>query len=124
MESYPYQKDFQEYLKAIGAEIVTDEVILLPLDSCSLCVDQVLADLEYTKKVISVILSGNQVSNERLEKVKKLVKNENLKIHTDEGSKSKSYDLNAFSPILINTSKDNFSYVSISPQNSAAYLLE
>jgi len=123
MESYPYQQDFQDYLKAIQVDIDTPEVLLLPLDSCGLCVDQVLADLEKTNKVISVILSGNLVSKDRLERSKKLLQNKNLRIIIDEESKSKSYDLNAFSPILIDMSKKEYGYVSISPQNSAEYLL-
>lgn len=73
MESYPYQQDFQDYLKAIQVDIDTPEVLLLPLDSCGLCVDQVFADLEKTNKVISVILSGNLVSKDRLERSKKLL---------------------------------------------------
>jgi hypothetical protein len=86
-------------------------------------VDQVLADLEKTNKVISVILSGNLVSKDRSERSKKLLQNKNLRIIIDEESKSKSYNLNAFSPILIDMSKKEYGYVSISPQNSAQYLL-
>jgi hypothetical protein len=124
MEVYSYQNDFQDYLKAIEADLKNDEVLLLPLDSCGLCVDQVLADLDKTEKFISVILSGNQVAKDRLDKAKKLLQKKNLQIIIDENSKSKSYDLNAFSPIIIDVSKKEYSYVSLSPQNSAEFILD
>lgn len=124
MEVYSYQNDFQDYLKAIEADLKNDEVLLLPLDSCGLCVDQVLEDLDKTEKFISVILSGNQVAKDRLDKAKKLLQKKNLQIIIDENSKSKSYDLNAFSPIIIDVSKKECGYVSLSPQNSAEFILD
>lgn len=124
MEVYSYQNDFQDYLKAIEADLQNDEVLLLPLDSCGLCVDQVLEDLEKTEKLISVILSGNQVAKDRLDKAKKLLQKKNLQLIIDENSRSKSYDLNAFSPIIIDVSKKEYRYVSLSPQNSAEFILD
>lgn len=124
MEVYSYQNDFQDYLKAIEADLKNDEVLLLPLDSCGLCVDQVLEDLDKTKKLISVILSGNQVAKDRLDKAKKLLQKKNLQLIIDENSRSKSYDLNAFSPIIIDVSKKEYRYVSLSPQNSAEFILD
>ncbi|MDG1277731.1 MAG: hypothetical protein P8O16_10645 [Algoriphagus sp.] len=124
MEVYSYQNDFQDYLKAIEADLQNDEVLLLPLDSCGLCVDQVLEDLEKTEKLISVILSGNQVAKDRLDKAKKLLQKKNLQLIIDENSRSKSYDLNAFSPIIIDVSKKEYRYVSLSPKNSAEFILD
>lgn len=124
MEHYVYGPEFENYIKAINATVDNNLVLLLPLDSCGLCVDQVLSDLDKTEKFISVILSGNQVAKDRLDKAKKLLQKKNLQIIIDENSKSKSYDLNAFSPIIIDVSKKEYSYVSLSPQNSAEFILD
>ncbi|WP_156810246.1 hypothetical protein [Nitritalea halalkaliphila] len=109
-------------MKKINFQLTTNQVLLLPLDSCGLCVDEVLEQLEKTEREISVVLSGNVVSKERLEKSKKLISKTNLKIVIDENNLMKSYDLNAFSPILIDVTAKKYTYVSLSPQNAAAYL--
>ncbi|MHA7128888.1 hypothetical protein [Algoriphagus namhaensis] len=111
-------------MKAIQAQTINDEVLILPLDSCGLCVDQVLDDLAKSEKSISVILSGVQVTKERMEKAKSLLEKKNIQLIVDEDNKSKSFGLNAFSPILIDISSTNYNYVSLSPENSTDLLLD
>lgn len=124
MEYYPYQEEFEEYLDKLQVELKTDEVLLLPLDSCGLCVDQILDELAQTEKVLTVILSGGVVPKDRLAKVNQLLPKENLQIIVDEQNLSNRYDLNAFSPISIDVSQKEYSYVSLSPQNSAQFILD
>ncbi|GHB37660.1 hypothetical protein [Mongoliitalea lutea] len=119
---YAYGQDLEYYLKELNVQVTTAQVLLLPLDSCGLCVDEVLEQLVKTEHEISVVLSGNVVSKDRLEKSKRLISKTNLKIVIDENNLMKSYDLNAFSPVLINVSAKKYSYVSLSLQNAATYL--
>ncbi|MFC3415351.1 hypothetical protein [Algoriphagus hitonicola] len=124
MEPYVYGQEFEAYLEAIDAKLDFEKVILLPLDSCGLCVEQVLEDLQKSNQGFSVIFSGEKNSPDRVEKAKKLFQKENLQIIIDENSKSKSFDLNAFSPIILDVSKKEYSYASLSPQNSPEYILD
>lgn len=124
MEYYPYQEEFDEYLNKLQVEVKTKEVLLLPLDSCGLCVDQILEELAQTEKVLTVILSGGVVPKDRLAKVNQLLPKENLQIIVDEQNLSNRYDLNAFSPISIDVSQKEYRYVSLSPQNSAQFILD
>lgn len=124
MEYYPYQEEFEEYLDKLQVEVKTEEVLLLPLDSCGLCVDQILDELAQTEKVLTVILSGGVVPKDRLAKVSQLLPKENLQIIVDEQNLSNRYDLNAFNPISIDVSQKEYRYVSLSPQNSAQFILD
>jgi len=124
MEYYPYQEEFEEYLNKLQVEVKTEEVLLLPLDSCGLCVDQILDELAKTKKVLTVILSGGVVPKDRLAKVSQLLPKENLQIIVDDQNLSNRFDLNAFSPINLDVSQKEYRYVSLSPQNSTQYILD
>lgn len=124
MEYYPYQEEFDEYLNKLQVEVKTKEVLLLPLDSCGLCVDQILEELAETEKVLTVILSGGVVPKDRLAKVNQLLPKENLQIIVDEQNLSNRYDLNAFNPISIDVSQKEYRYASLSPQNSAQFILD
>lgn len=119
---YEYDQDLKNYLETLNFEVNTPQVLLLPLDSCGLCVDEVLEQLTKTDREISIVLSGKMVSKDRLEKSKGLISKTNLKIVIDEKNLIKSYDLNAFSPVLINVSAKKYTYASLSPQNAATYL--
>lgn len=124
MEPYAYGEEFEVYLQAMDTKLDFEKVILLPLDSCGLCVEQVLADLEASNQQLSVIFSGEKIPLDRVEKAKKLFQKENLQIIIDEKSKSKSFDLNAFSPIILDVSQKPYRYASLSPQNSAEFILD